>query len=707
MTGSPRPTGGLDWFRLAAILLVAANHTGPLRSIAPTANYLVTDILARLAVPFFLAVSGYFLLPRVKKEGTAILRPFFRRCLLLYAGAALLYLPLKLALGIAPSPLELVRDVLFEGVYYHLWYFPAVFLGLCIVAHLYRWGTISAIALCSVLYLIGLLGDSYYGLSAALPFLDGFYYLLFALFGQSRNGLFLAPIFLVLGGVLAERPIPHKLQPVVWRLCAALLMLVAEGMLVRNLGLARYTTMYLSLPLCLWFLMDVLRTLPLPPQPRLRTFSTAFYILHPLCIIGVRGMARLMGLTSILVDISPLYYCAVVGSSALLSFPFLFLSPRQRQVPLTRAWLENDPAALSHNLTLLSSLLPSETKLMAVLKANAYGHGAIWAARLCQKEGVQSFAVATAEEGTELRRHGIRGLILVLGYTAPAGAPLLSRYHLTQTIISPEHALALEQTGYPLAVHIKVDTGLHRLGFSWRDGAALATPFCCPHLRVTGLFTHLSDTETIDRLSQERTREELRRFEVAAHSLEVLGHYVPAKHIQSSYGLLNDGPLPGMAYVRVGIALYGVLSSSENHILRVLALHPVLSLRAKVTQVQELVPGEPAGYGGTFLARRPTRLATVAIGYADGIPRSLSLGRGGALLHGQYAPIVATVCMDQLLLDVTDVPAVTPGDNATFFGLDGTEFLSIETMAEQADTITNELLSRLGPRLPRVVKSYD
>ena len=274
---------------------------------------------------------------------------------------------------------------------------------------------------------------------------------------------------------------------------------------------------------------------------------------------------------------------------------------------------------------------------MPVVKANAYGHGDLEVARICAGQGATAFAVATAAEGARLRRGGVRGTILILGCTGPEEAPLLARYRLTQTLVSAAHARALEAAGRRLEVHLKIDTGLHRLGFAWDDGAGLAVPFRCPHLKVTGTFTHLSDAEAADPDSRARTEEELRRFRAAVETLRRAGHEPGALHFQGSYGLLN---LPGLPcdYARPGIALYGVHSAPGQETRAKPDLRPVLSLRARVVQLHRLEAGERAGYDGSFTARRPTVLATVSIGYADGWPRALSNGRGGCSSGGGAPP---------------------------------------------------------------------
>ncbi len=263
--------GGFDRFRLPAALLVVAIHTGPLLSVSPFANDLLTDIWGRIAVPFFFAVSGWFLVSRLRREGAAALGPFLKKTLLLYLLSALLYLPLNLYNHtLADSGASLLRDIFFNGTFYHLWYFPALALGACIVWALVRglgrWAWLPAV----LLYLVGLLGDSWYGLTAALPPLRAAYEGMFLCFDYTRNGLFSTPIFLLLGGWLAQRPRRNRPGLYGVGLSLSLVLLTAEGLLVKHFALARFDALYLTLPLCVGFLLLWLAALELPAAPALR-----------------------------------------------------------------------------------------------------------------------------------------------------------------------------------------------------------------------------------------------------------------------------------------------------------------------------------------------------------------------------------------------------------------------------------------------------
>ena len=367
---------------------------------------------------------------------------------------------------------------------------------------------------------------------------------------------------------------------------------------------------------------------------------------------------------------------------------------------MSRAWREVDLDALTHNARVLQGALAPGCRLMAVVKADAYGHGAFPVAHRLEAEGIQAFAVACLAEGMDLRRMGIRGKILILGYTPPEEAPLLCRWQLTQTVVDEHHGQALAAQGLPLAVHLALDTGMHRLGIPAKDHGALERLYALPQLRIEGVFSHLCVSDSLEAEDMAFTRLQLERFYGAVRWLRGHGYDPGETHIQASYGIWNLPPQP-CTWARAGIALYGV-TSDGSPTARELDLRPALALRARVASVRTLVPGEGAGYGLAFRAEGPVRLAAVTIGYADGLPRDLPVRGGKALLRGRRCPMVGRMCMDQLLLDVTGVPEAAPGDVATLIGADGGEHIRAEELAARCGTITNELLSRLGQRLPVV-----
>lgn len=367
-----------------------------------------------------------------------------------------------------------------------------------------------------------------------------------------------------------------------------------------------------------------------------------------------------------------------------------------------RAWIELSAANLRHNVDAIEALLPANCELMPVLKADAYGHGAKLVAGELQKMGVRAFCVATALEGVELRKSGIRGEILVLGYTHPEQFYLLRRHSLTQTVVDYPYAQLLNDSGRETRVHIGVDTGMHRLGENVQNLHRIRYMLKMRNLRVEGIFTHLCAADTDSPADRVFTRIQGEKFFQLVHSLQEEGAPRLKAHILGSYGLLHYPDLAGN-YARIGIVLYGALSTGADEKRCPVHLRPVLSLKARVASVKELGAGESAGYGRTFTAKGKTKTATLSIGYADGLPRALSRGVGRVLIRGQFAPIIGFICMDQTLVDITGIPDVTSGDEAVIIGESGNKSISAADLAEQTGTITNEIFSRLGPRLERIL----
>ncbi len=361
-----------------------------------------------------------------------------------------------------------------------------------------------------------------------------------------------------------------------------------------------------------------------------------------------------------------------------------------------RAWIELDLAALRQNVRFLQSCLAPGCRLMPAVKANAYGHGASQIAAALNALGIDAFCVASVREGVALRRAGIHGEILILGYTHPALFPALEKYRLTQTVVDYAYARRLNAYGTPLPVHIGIDTGMHRLGEPWTHTSAIRQMLCMKNLIPQGIFTHLCACDSKKPEAVSYTRRQATAFFRLLDRLKAQNCPIPKIHLLSSYGVLSY-PEYSADYARVGLALYGVLNEDPKGC----ALRPVLSLKARVASVRTLRPGEHAGYGMAFTARRKTTLATVTIGYADGLPSAIS-GRGQVLLHGQYAPIIGRVCMDQTMVDVTDIAGVKAGDTVTVIGTCGKNTISCAEVARQCGTIPNEILSRLGSRLCRI-----
>ncbi|MGW8114806.1 serine racemase VanT catalytic subunit [Caproicibacterium sp. NSD3] len=366
----------------------------------------------------------------------------------------------------------------------------------------------------------------------------------------------------------------------------------------------------------------------------------------------------------------------------------------------SRAWIELDRDALRHNVEVLQKLLPNGCELMPAVKANAYGHGAVLISRELNRLGIKAFCVATVSEGIELRENGIVGEILVLGYTHPMQFPLLKRYDLTQTVIDLPYAEILNKYGQKVKVHIAVDTGMHRLGEPCRNIENICKMFNLHNLKIEGIYTHLCADDTDSPQDRAFTLEQGRAFYNMISQLKERGFGYPKTHLLASYGLINYSELGG-DYARIGIALYGVLSTQADRERCSISLRPVLSVKARVTALKALRKGESAGYGLQFVADCDTKIAVLAIGYADGIPRSLSCGVGNVLIKGTKVPIIGRICMDQMLVNVSNISNVKAGDVAVIIGQSRDEKITACDLAEQTGTISNEILSRLGERLER------
>lgn len=365
-----------------------------------------------------------------------------------------------------------------------------------------------------------------------------------------------------------------------------------------------------------------------------------------------------------------------------------------------RAWIELNMESLAYNVKEFQRILPPGCVLMPAVKAEAYGHGACLIGRKLSSMGIRNFCVASLPEAVELREAGIEGQILILGYTSPEELGKLERYRLTQTVVDYAYAGILNSYGRTLMVHVGIDTGMHRLGERSECIEDILRIWEYENLNITGVFSHLCVSDGNSEAERLYTLKQMELFQQVVEKLYEKGICDFKTHMQGSYGVLNY-PEAVFDYARIGIALYGVLSRPHESTKADLKLKPVLSLKARVTCVKYLHSGEAAGYGLTFTAEKEMKLAVVSIGYADGIPRELS-NKGHALIKGRRVSVVGRVCMDQLLVDVSEIPDVFAGEEVVFIGKSGAEEITAEEMAEEAGTISNEILSRLGGRLKRI-----
>lgn len=368
-------------------------------------------------------------------------------------------------------------------------------------------------------------------------------------------------------------------------------------------------------------------------------------------------------------------------------------------------WAEVDLDALAHNFRLLQQHAGSAA-VCAVVKAGAYGHGDGIVCRTLADAGAKWFAVSCLAEALHLRSGGVTGEILILGHTDPACAATLACHRLTQAVFSPEYARALSDAALEancrVRCHLKIDTGMGRLGFIARckdDIPAcleqLETCFALDGLEITGMFQHfaVADSHAVEDVEYTGRQHDL--FVQVKTEVEARGHQLRTVHCCNSAALVEH-PEWGMDMVRPGIVLYGCDPSDEVHLD---GLRPVLTLKTVVSQVKELLPGQALSYGLQFTADSPRKVATLCVGYADGYPRLLS-GKGVCSIGGHSAPVLGRVCMDQMMVDVTGLDDVKEGDEAVVFGGPGAD--SLNDVANKVGSIPYEIMCGLALRVPRV-----
>jgi alanine racemase len=363
-----------------------------------------------------------------------------------------------------------------------------------------------------------------------------------------------------------------------------------------------------------------------------------------------------------------------------------------------RAWVEIDLSAIKHNIRELKSLLAPQTALMAVVKADAYGHGAVTVAKAVIEAGANWLGVATVPEGIELRSSGIESPILILGATYTVEQiEAVAHWQLQPTLCSPEAAKLYAQTlNDNLPVHIKLDTGMSRLGPSWQQAVEFVQLVDnLPHLQIASIYSHLATAESIDRTVMNQQQQ---RFDTAIAQLAATDIPIPCLHLANSAATLTD---LGLHYdlVRVGLAIYGLYPAS--HLQTAVNLQPVLQVKARVTQVKTIAPHTGVSYGYKFISDRTTKIAVVGVGYADGVPRNLS-NQMMAIVRGQKVPQIGSITMDQLMLDVSAIPDLQLGEIVTLLGIDGEEQISADDWAKQLNTISWEILCAFKHRLPRI-----
>jgi len=365
-----------------------------------------------------------------------------------------------------------------------------------------------------------------------------------------------------------------------------------------------------------------------------------------------------------------------------------------------RVYADINLDAIEKNVDALMSVTKDGTMAIAIVKADGYGHGDVAISKTVYNK-VFGYGVATIDEAINLRENGIDKPILILGFVDPDDYSKLVEHDVDATIFDFETATILSdaavKVGKPALCHIKVDTGMRRIGLEPNAmGAQIVKKIVSlPMIEARGIFTHFA---TSDELDKTFAHTQLQKFNAFVETLEEEGITFKYKHCSNSAGII-DMPDANMDLVRLGISLYGMYPSDAVNKTNVI-LTPALELKSHVTMVKTVESGERVSYGGTFITKRPTTLATVSIGYGDGYPRALS-SKGYALINGQKVPIVGRVCMDQMMVDVTDIGEVKRNDTVTLIGRDGDNYISVEEIADLAGTFNYEFVCDLGKRIPR------
>jgi len=374
---------------------------------------------------------------------------------------------------------------------------------------------------------------------------------------------------------------------------------------------------------------------------------------------------------------------------------------------------EIDLKAIADNVKELRRITQPQARLMAVVKANGYGHGATEIAQCALQNGAESLGVARIEEGIQIRKAGVQAPILIFGYTLPELTADLVQYDLTQTVYSLASAQILSRAavslGKKIRIHLKVDTGMGRLGLlpnNFRAGNSVAIGTdaidealaisALQGLELEGIFTHFATADSADKSYAEK---QIELFSDYLERLHRAGLNPPLRHAANSAALI-DMPQSHLDMVRAGIAIYGLYPSGEVNKKKV-SLKPAMSLKTRIIHLKKVPAGFYVSYGITHQTPQPTTIATVPVGYADGLNRRLS-SRGRMLVHGRRVPIIGRVCMDLTMLDVGSIANIQIGDEVVIFGRQGNEMLTVDEMAASLDTINYEIVSTISVRVPRV-----
>lgn len=373
-----------------------------------------------------------------------------------------------------------------------------------------------------------------------------------------------------------------------------------------------------------------------------------------------------------------------------------------------RVWAEVDLDAIWENMVHMKENIAENTKILAVIKTDGYGHGGVPIAKMLEQlDFMFGYAAATYEEAHVLREAGVKKPILILGYTFPYCYEELIREEIRPAVYRrdtvEELAAAAAKVGKKAKVHIKVDTGMGRIGITPDEEGLEFVRFLIEHpeLEVEGIFTHFAKSDEADKTS---ANHQLELFQNFIDKIQTeLGITIPVKHCSNSAAIL-EMPQANMDMVRAGITTYGLYPSEEVS-KDIVPLRAAMSLYSHIVYCKTIHAGQSVSYGGLFTAQKDTRVATIPVGYGDGYPRSLS-GKGYVLIHGKKAPILGRVCMDQFMVDISEIPEAMDGDKVTLLGMDGTERITAEELGELSGRFNYEFVCDLGKRIPRVYRQH-
>ncbi|MEG0823907.1 MAG: alanine racemase [Erysipelotrichaceae bacterium] len=379
----------------------------------------------------------------------------------------------------------------------------------------------------------------------------------------------------------------------------------------------------------------------------------------------------------------------------------------------SRTWTEIDLSNIEHNINEIKKLVPSTSKIMAIVKANAYGHGAIEVAKVLANIGIDFLAVSSVDEAVELRNNNINTNILILGYTPIEHFHYLKDMNLVQSALSLDYANKLNNyaidNNTKLRVHIKLDTGMSRIGIMYVEDDKhldeVKAVFDCKGLLVEGIFSHFS---VADDLTNEEnilfTNKQKELFDEATNLLINDNYDIGVRHLQNSYGVLNYNDL-NYEYVRPGLLIYGSTSDDAIKIKTNPNFKPVMQWFANISLVKNVKANRSISYGRNFISNKPMKIGTVAVGYADGFPRNVSNLNAKVLVKGKSVNVIGNVCMDQMMIDLSNIDDVHEGDIVTIIGNSNDKTIKIDELSRLAKTINNDMFCRISYRVPRIIKN--